>query len=139
MWFSRSYAGSCKRIRAEYTGVDKYRNLLVPENAKFYPDDMLYFMSRQESNSAHIVMNGVDPIIIPTYHGENQIYLERLLDEIARVTGEDHFVLTKGSGVFLDMLLSKNFQKQRISDEIYLYFKSAKLQLQTDYEALHNM
>lgn len=108
----------------KYIGVDADEQTYIypPSMEKKYKDssveievfcgekgDMLYFLSSQPSNSANIMINGMDEIIIDMTIPANIKYIKLLCEEIKRVIGKDHRVFgIESEPIFSQLRLELN-------------------------------
>lgn len=122
----------------EYIGVDQTEHIRVypPSMDDEYKDikteiktvggkegDMLTFLSQHPDNSANIMVNGIDYIIIDQSLPANVEYLKLLAKEIKRVIGKDHRVFGLESQPIFNKLrelgLEENDFGNRMSPEMF--------------------
>lgn len=88
----------------------------IPTELIQYREDMLRFLSHQDDNSAHIMLNGIDTLLI-----DSPDYGRWLVAEIARVTGKNHLALGVQGNDYLDPLTQYSFANQSSYPTLKIY------------------
>ena len=116
---------------AQYVGVDVSKDNLKQSletvekgkniKTQFAECDILGFLEEMKDNSGNIMINGVDDVIIEPHIANNDLYIEKIIEEIIRVIGDKYKFLGRGSNVIFDAIGEK-LKKEKYLD-IYIFSK----------------